>query len=314
MTGTYEQRKRIKNVRWILFWVALMQTVATLVVNAVTTFLSEPSAEFVQLRMYLQLGIIEIAAFMIPILLYARTGWSSAGRSAREELKMVPFSPLAGLLIVIMAVGGQFIMVVLKIPAVLLMQSIFPADTPQTVPLAANLRDVGLGLLCAAALPAFFEEFILRGFVFSVYEQHSTRAAVLFTTILFALLHGSVEEFLGILFLGAMLSLVLTRTGSLFAAMLYHFVTNAIAVLLEYILQLYSVQVMSAPAMLIYLFAGAFLLFFVGLFLFIRFMPRRKTVRSKRDGKLLVQSIFSVPVILCIALEVVLNFLTRSRI
>lgn len=314
MTETYEQRKRIKNVRWIFFWIALMQTVATLVVNAVASFLSEPSAEFAQLRVYLQLGIIEIAAFMIPILLYARTGWSNTERSARQELKMNPFSPLAGLLIVIIALGGQFIMVVLKIPAVLLMQGMGHAELSQSVPLTGNWRDLFLGILCVAALPAFFEEFILRGFVFSVYEKHSTRAAVLFTTILFALLHSSVEDFLGILFLGGMLSFVLVRTGSLFAAMLYHFVTNTAALLLEYILQNYSAQVMTVPAMLIYLFAGAFLLFFAGLFLFIKFVPKRKLVYSRHDGKLLTQSIFSIPVILCMVLEAVLNFLTLNRI
>lgn len=313
MINTYEQRKRIKNVRWILFWVAMMQTVTTLVVNAVVSFMSKPSDEFVLVLMYLQLGIIEIAAFMIPILLYARTGWSSAGRSAQEELKLLPFSPWAGLFIVCMAVGGQFIMVVLKIPGVLLMQGLGYEEPAQAVPLTAGVGALLLGLLCTAVLPAFFEEFILRGFVFSVYEQHSTRAAVLFSTILFALLHGSVEDFLGILFLGAMLSLVLVRTGSLFAAMLYHFITNAAALLLEYTLQLYSAQVLAMPMILIYLFAGAFLLFFVGLFLFIKFVPRRKKVRAKRDGKLLVQSIFSVPVILCIALEVILNLLTRGR-
>lgn len=314
MIETYEQRKRIKNVRWILFWVAMMQTVATLVVNAVVSFMAKPSAEFVMIRMYLQLGIIEIIAFMIPILLYARTGWSSAGRSAQQELKLLPFSPRAGLFIACMAVGGQFIMVVLKIPGVLLMQGLGYAEPSQTGLLTAGAGTLFLGLLCTAVLPAFFEEFILRGFVFSVYEQHSTRAAILFTTILFALLHGSVEEFLGILFLGAMLSFVLVRTGSLFAAMLYHFITNAAALFLEYTLQLYSTQVMEVPMMLIYLFAGAFFLFVIGLFLFIRFVPRRKKVRAKRDGKLLVQSIFSAPVILCIALEVILNFVTRSRI
>lgn len=291
-----------------------MQTVATLIVNAVMSFLPEPSAEIARLHTYLQLGLIEIAAFMIPILLYARTGWSSSNRSPQKELKLVPFSALAGTLIFLMAIGGQFLMVVLKIPAALLMQALGCAEQTQAVPPITGLRDFMLGLVCIAALPAFFEEFILRGFVFSIYEQHSTRVAVLFTTVLFALLHGSAEDLLGLLFLGGMLSLVLVRTGSLYATMLYHFITNTTAILLEYILQIYAAQILSAPAVLIYLFTGAIVLFFIGLLLFIKLIPKQKTVRSKHDGKLFMQSIFSLPVILCIALEAVLSIMTRNKL
>lgn len=78
------------------------------------------------------------------------------------------------------------------------------------------------------------EEVLFRGVIMPTAERHGVVAALLFTAVLFALTHMSFLNLLSTFVLGLMIGMVVIKTGSLFAGMLYHGLNNLIAVLAMY--------------------------------------------------------------------------------
>lgn len=85
-------------------------------------------------------------------------------------------------------------------------------------------------ILAYAALPALCEEFVFRGLLISEYEKRSTTAALLLSSLFFALLHFDIARFPTYFFAGIMLALTLYASRSLLAAMVVHFCHNMIGI------------------------------------------------------------------------------------
>lgn len=85
-------------------------------------------------------------------------------------------------------------------------------------------------ILAYAALPALCEEFVFRGLLIAEYEKRSTTAAVLLSSLFFALLHFDIARFPVYFFAGLMLALTLYATRSLVAVMVLHFCHNMIGI------------------------------------------------------------------------------------
>ena len=85
-------------------------------------------------------------------------------------------------------------------------------------------------ILAYAALPALCEEFVFRGLLISEYEKRSSTAAVLLSSIFFALLHFDIERFPTYFFAGLILALTLYASRSLLAVMVLHFCHNMIGI------------------------------------------------------------------------------------
>ncbi len=85
-----------------------------------------------------------------------------------------------------------------------------------------------LQLLTLAIVPAFAEECLFRGAVLSALLSHGTRiTAGILTTLLFTLLHGNLAALPAHLLLGAALTILMLRSGRLYAPILMHFAYNA---------------------------------------------------------------------------------------
>lgn len=91
-------------------------------------------------------------------------------------------------------------------------------------------------LLVAAVAPAFFEELLFRGFLLPALEPMGKRRAVLLSGVMFAMLHGRIEALPVHLLLGILLAALVLKTGSLFAAVLFHGAYNGILLLASYML------------------------------------------------------------------------------
>lgn len=87
-----------------------------------------------------------------------------------------------------------------------------------------------------AFLPAVFEELTLRGVVFHGFKNgYSDKKSVLFSAILFMIMHLSLAQSVYQLFMGIVLALVVLYTGNLFYSMILHFVNNFIIILSGYL-------------------------------------------------------------------------------
>lgn len=112
-------------------------------------------------------------------------------------------------------------------------QKLFPL--PEGIELA--LRQLTAGrplwqlLLFLALIPAVCEELAFRGFILrGMAQSHSPWAAILISSVLFGVMHMISAQMLVSSLLGIVLGLLLTRSGSLFPAMLFHVLHNGLMI------------------------------------------------------------------------------------
>lgn len=109
---------------------------------------------------------------------------------------------------------------------------------------AANVETTFNGILgdsAAAALfviavvPAVCEEMLFRGLILhSLKAKYRISSAIMITAALFGIYHMSLLKFIPTGLLGLVFCIVVWRTGSIYPAMLMHFINNAISVTLTY--------------------------------------------------------------------------------
>jgi membrane protease YdiL (CAAX protease family) len=85
-------------------------------------------------------------------------------------------------------------------------------------------------ILAYAAIPAVCEEFVFRGLLVAEYEKRSTTAAVLLSSLFFALLHFDLARFPVYFFAGLILAMTAYASRSLAAAIVVHFCHNMIGI------------------------------------------------------------------------------------
>lgn len=102
-------------------------------------------------------------------------------------------------------------------------------------PLADSLRLAPLWqvVLVIALAPAICEELAFRGFVLSgLRHLGSTTAALVISSLFFAVTHGMLQQSLSAFGVGLVLALIAVRTGSLIPCIAFHLAHNSLTVLL----------------------------------------------------------------------------------
>jgi membrane protease YdiL (CAAX protease family) len=104
---------------------------------------------------------------------------------------------------------------------------------PQAAEQALSIVDPLIAVPAVVIIAPIAEELFFRGVVFNAWlREHGYRRALLGSSLLFALIHGSLLALLPIFLLGIGLALVYERTRSLLASMVMHATVNAISVAL----------------------------------------------------------------------------------
>ena len=92
-----------------------------------------------------------------------------------------------------------------------------------------------LNIILLAGVPAILEELIFRGVILNGYKKLGAVPAMVITSLLFALIHGSVQQFVFPFLFGLILSFAALKTGTVLAPIIIHFVNNALVVILNYV-------------------------------------------------------------------------------
>ena len=95
----------------------------------------------------------------------------------------------------------------------------------KTAPLWASLLVIGV-------FPSLFEEFFIRGAIYSEYEEVSIRKRAIMTGLFFGIMHFNFHQSLYAFIFGILYAYLLYYTRSIFAPILMHFVNNSISVLM----------------------------------------------------------------------------------
>lgn len=278
-----EGKHRLKSIRKMLLFIVVVQTAVTAAAAVINSFLENPAP------VYLQLLVIELLAYLLPISLYARENRLLKAADARERFGLKRFDKRLIPLIIIAGFGCQFVMVILNLPLSLAVSGGGYMPNGVTELIAA--------VIVIGIIPAVFEEFLLRGIVYGVMADFNDKAAMIFTTVMFALLHGSIQGIIGYLFLGVMLVFILRRTGSLYACMLFHLTNNLTAIILLYL----NSELIYNPAATLWLFAAGVIGTAAGYIGISAFTKPKEPVRVIKASELLGQSFVNLPVLLCIA-------------
>ncbi len=173
-----------------------------------------------------------IAFGLIPILLsrFFRTGWRGWISKPAGPAMMWPW-----------AIVAVLAFVVAQSNLLVLLDRLYPIPTSQLDMFRKYLAPesasglIGL-ILVAAVVPGVFEEIAFRGLIQGGLRwSYGPRHAVVWTGLLFALLHMNPWNFISLWSLGCFLGYVTERTRSLYPAVVLHLINNACALSLLYV-------------------------------------------------------------------------------
>lgn len=148
-----------------------------------------------------------------------------------EEISLKKISFKMVLLSVMAAVGSMgllnFVLDILPIPEDLVEDFVSGNSQLMNIPLWQSI-------VCTAIIVPIMEEIVFRGFVFSRLDKAMpTVLAVIITSVLFGLIHGSVLWAAWAAAVGVVLNIVRIKTGSLVPAIIVHICNNTTSLILS---------------------------------------------------------------------------------
>jgi uncharacterized protein len=185
---------------------------------------------FVQTRNF-NSGILitEFVLIALPVLLYVILKKSSL----KQELRFNRLGFMNAFLVTLIFVCGYPVAVFVGIIGNLFV-SLFGKLIQSPIPFAESFGEYFVLLMIVAGSAGICEEILFRGLVMRGYEKLGKWPSIIFTAVLFSMLHINIQNILGPLLLGIVLGYVVYTTNSILAGMLGHFVNNAISVSISY--------------------------------------------------------------------------------
>lgn len=139
-----------------------------------------------------------------------------------------------------------------------------------------------LSVLLMAVIPAICEELLFRGIVLhGLRSRFSDWGAILLSAIMFALMHGNLQQLVYPFILGAIMGWLVLRTGSLVSSILVHFINNFLVVTLNFIQNMTGFSIALPNTWWFYLIAFGLLFLTMGLLWLIeKYYFKRKNAKN----------------------------------
>ena len=167
-------------------------------------------------------AFLALAAFVAPVLIFARTRGRGYLRTLRFHRPYATHIPLLLCALLVLLAGSTLLSIVFNG-----MDTV--SNSAATVN-AVSTGGIGKALLMIPTLvllPAFAEELMFRGLLCAELDRRGTLRAILVSALLFALIHFDASNLLLYFLSGVLLALVLYATESLICVMLLHAAYNA---------------------------------------------------------------------------------------
>ena len=122
-----------------------------------------------------------------------------------------------------------------------------------------------LSFVATAVTPALVEEFAMRGVLLGVLRKYGDGFAIIVSSLVFGLMHGNLVQIPFAFFLGLFFGYAVIKTGTIWTAVIIHFINNFISISFDYLfVQLNSTEVWAINIFYLMLLIG---IGFVGYFL-----------------------------------------------
>jgi membrane protease YdiL (CAAX protease family) len=205
--------------RALIFYMFLVGATIVVGVTLLLLFGFQVSALLTELALYLVLPYL-LSRFM-------DTGWSDWIRRPRMSI-----GAWVAMLLALLGLG----VLISNIPVAV--DLLYPMSKEykeffETFLRAESVDEFALLFLIAAVVPGICEEIVFRGLIHhGIRATYGSRVAVVVTSILFALIHLSIWNFGALIFMGAFLSILREKTGSIWPGAVAHTVNNTLALTL----------------------------------------------------------------------------------
>lgn len=158
------------------------------------------------------------------------------------------------LLIIAAGILNRFVLAVLK--------SIGLEFAQPALDIPASSVGFVLYFIYICILPAFLEEVLVRGYMLNALKGFGTTFAVVVSSLLFALMHSSLDNLLLYFICGVLLAQLYLAFDSLLPAMLLHFINNSISFFMQVFQQ--RVNAISALSLTVYLYVLVLIFGYIG--------------------------------------------------
>ncbi len=150
-------------------------------------------------------------------------------------------------------------------------------------PFTSGVSDPIAPFLALVLVPAIFEELFIHGAALSAFRGRGELEAVLYTSLMFSMLHGSVTNLFGTFFAAVIYGYMTVVCGSVYPAMLAHLINN----LLSGTIIMYGQNFFNIGYNTYFLFAAA-ILFLVCAFFYLgaleKYFRRHALEKPKKNG------------------------------
>ena len=171
----------------------------------------------------------------------------------------------------------------------------YPVVSELPLPLT-NFWWLLLSIFLFAILPAIAEEVLFRGIILTGFLSLGRKKAVLFSALLFMLIHGNIQQTFYQFLFGIILGIIFIKTASLWCVIVAHFVNNLVVILFQYFTQNVPVEIAEfSVSQLVWAFVTA-AISFVAIYLLFKLLKKakRKTkqkfVEDPISGNLVLES------------------------
>ena len=172
----------------------------------------------------------EVGLLALPVVWYAATheGVDQAMRLNPPKADMMLFAALA-------AFVGVFMANHLSVWWMLLIEGAGGTLYESSIPVPTTPDELRASILMVGVIPGVCEELFFRGGLMGAWERRGTKLALVITSVLFTMLHGSILGLPTQLIMGFVLGYVLIVSDSLYVSMVYHTVHNTATLILAYL-------------------------------------------------------------------------------
>ncbi len=98
-----------------------------------------------------------------------------------------------------------------------------------------NPFGVVLAFVATAVTPALVEEFAMRGVVLGVLRKYGDGFAIIISSVVFGLMHGNFAQIPFAFILGVFFGYAVVKTGSVWTAVIIHFLNNLFSITIDYL-------------------------------------------------------------------------------
>ncbi len=213
-----------------------------------------------QVDAFLSATIVQLIVFLLPLAFYCRVTGFDMVSGLKFRYVTASRIPFLVNMTLIFFVGSMLLRY-----AGLFVFGEAMVVTPDAICFSARSENVFLHLLGTMVLPAVLEEVVFRGILLEEYRSYGAAWTVATTSVMFAMLHLSLENFVYYLFMGIVLGVITLASDSILPAIGLHTIIN---VSHEYIRPTVVEYLRQAGKSLIlpYLLLALFLLLFIFMF------------------------------------------------